>query len=83
MAFLHDAPFANDVPGAYGEYLSTFESEKRQVRADIFRKGESLVAHVSFPTGSSATKVTDSYLSALQKFAAERGFDGKLRLIYS
>jgi len=78
-----DAAFAADVRDHYGKYLGTFQSEHRQVRADVFKEGDWLVAHVSFPTGLDIAQVKDKYLGELQSFAKEQGFDGKLRMMLS
>ena len=78
-----DAAFAADVKDHYGKYIGTFQSEHRQVRADVFKEGDWLVAHISFPTGLDIAQVKDKYLSELQSFAKEQGFDGKLRMALS
>jgi hypothetical protein len=83
MAFQHDAAFAAEVKDFFGHYIGTFESDQRQIRADMFRNGELLEAHVSFPTGLSATRVTEQYLGELKAIAAEQGLPEKLRIIYS
>lgn len=83
MPILEDAQFEEAIGDAYGRYLATFNSENRQVRVDMFEQGDWLVAHVSFPTGLGVSRVTDPYLSDLQSFATKKGFDGKLRLLYS
>jgi len=83
MPTLIDAAFAADVRDHYAKYMGPFQSEHRQVRADVFREGEWLVAHVSFPTGLDLAQVKDKYLSELQSFAKEQGFDGKLRMALS
>ena len=68
---------------AYGEYLGTFVSQHGQVRVDLFRRGDRLDAHVSFPTGLTGSTVTDQYVSDLWDFASEHGFGERPRLIYS
>jgi len=83
MSLSMDAAFAADVKDHYGKYLGTFQSEHRQVRADVFREGEWLVAHVSFPTGLDLAQVKDKYLGELQSFAKEQGLDGRLRIALS
>lgn len=83
MAFQHDAAFAAEVKTFFGNYIGTFESEQRQVRADMFMSGGLLVAHISFPSGLSATRVTDNYLGELKTIAAKQGLSEKLRLVYS
>jgi hypothetical protein len=67
----------------YGEYLGTFTSEHGQVRADLFRKGDQLVAHVSFPTGLTGSRATDRYVEDLHDYAREHGFEKRPQLIYS
>ena len=83
MAFQHDAAFAAEVKKFFGDYIGTFESEHRQIRADMFKNGGLLEAHVSFPTGLSAERVTDRYLGELTAIATKHGFPEKLRIIYS
>ncbi len=83
MAFQRDAAFAAEVKDFFGHYIGTFESEQRQVRADMFTNGDLLVAHVSFPTGLSATRVTDNYLGELKTIATKQGLAEKLKIVYS
>jgi hypothetical protein len=83
MPFLTDAKFARAVKNSYGDYMATFESDHHQVRADVFKQGEWLVAHVSFPTGLDIERVDDKYLIELQSYANQRGFSGKFRMIFS
>lgn len=83
MSFQHDAAFAAEVKTYFGDYIGTFESDQRQVRADVFRNGELLEAHVSFPTGLSAERVTDRYMSELKAIAIKCGLYEKFRIIYS
>jgi hypothetical protein len=83
MVFQHDEAFAAEVKDFFGHYIGTFVSERRQIRADMFKNGELLEAHVSFPTGLSAAKVTDRYLGELKALATKHGLPEKLRIIYS
>ena len=83
MAFQRDAAFAAEVKDFFGNYIGTFESEQRQIRADMFKNGDLLEAHISFPTGLSAGKVTDRYLGDLRAIAKEHGLPERLRIIYS
>jgi hypothetical protein len=83
MSFLTDRQFAIGVGRAFGEYLITFTSNHGQVRADLFRRGRVVDAHVSFPTGLDAGKVTDSYYSELWDYAREHGFQDQFRLVLS
>lgn len=83
MSFQHDAAFAAEIKTYFGDYVGTFESEHRQIRADMFKSGGSLIAHVSFPTGLSAGRVTDRYLGDLREIAMQQGLPEKLRIIYS
>lgn len=82
MPFEKNAAFAEDVGTTYGEYESTFVSENGQVRAELFRQGEILVAFVSFANGRQLQDITDRYHAALEKHAAEIGFAGKLRILF-
>lgn len=78
-----DAAFAAAVKNHYGEYTGTLRSENSEVRADMFKQGEWLVAHVSFPTGLDLSSVSDKYLAELNSYAAQKGFSGKLRMVFS
>lgn len=83
MPFLIDTKFAHAVKNSYGDYVETFQSEHRQVRADVFKQGDWLVAHVSFPTGLDIDGVEDKYLTELHSYANGKGFSGRFRLIFS
>ncbi len=83
MPFETDTEFAAEIGQDYGDYLSTFISEHQQVRADIFRRGDHLEAHVSFLTELDATNVTDRYVSILREYARQQGFEGRLQLFLS
>ena len=70
MSFERDEQLAMAVEDFYGEYVTTFWSQTRQVRADIFRvSGGHLIAHVSFAPGYTSYTVTDPYLSELKRYA--------------
>ncbi len=83
MPFVTDTKFARAVKDSYGDYLATFESDHHQVRADIFKQGDWLVAHISSLGGLKFEEVTDRYLGEIRSFAKDRGFDGKLRIMLS
>ena len=84
MPFQSDEAFAAEVGSVFGEYLTTFVSEPLgQVRADIFRKGRRVEAHVSFPTGLVASGVTEPYVSALREYAREERVADQFQLIMS
>ena len=83
MPFQTDQELAADVGDAFGEYMITFFSNQGQVRADLFRKGRDVVAHVSFPTGLDAGSVTDPYVTALWNYAREHEFPDQFRVVYS
>jgi hypothetical protein len=84
MPFEIDRRLATGEAAVFGEYLNTFISNHGQVRADLFRRGKVLDAHVSFPTGLDAGSVTDPYVTALWDYARERGYPhDHLRIIYS
>jgi len=74
MPFVKKTAFAEDVGDRYGQYDSTFTSETGQVRAELFCRGESLVAYVSLAEGRQIQDVTDKYLTALERHAAELGY---------
>jgi hypothetical protein len=84
MPFQRDEKYAAEVGSAFGEYLTTFVSEPRgQVRADVFRNGKRVEAHVSFPTGIVASGVTEPYVSALWEYARKEGVADHFQLILS
>jgi len=65
---------------AYGEYQTTFISNNKQVRADLFKIGNWLHVYVTFPTGLDGGSVTDPYVTELQDYAREQGYDRRMRL---
>jgi hypothetical protein len=84
MAFQRDTKYAAEVGNVFGEYLNTYLSEPQgQVRADIFRKGRRVEAHISFPTGIVASGATEPYVSALWDYARREGFADHFQLIMS
>ena len=83
MPFKKDREFAARIEPVYGEYETTFTSEQGQVRADLFRKGSWLEAHVSFSDGVDPTKATDSYVDELRDYAREKGYTDRFRMIFS
>ena len=84
MPFQRDEGYAAEVGRVFGEYLTTFVSEPNgQVRADLFRKGRRIQAHVSFPTGNVASNVTEPYVSALWEYARKEGVADQFQLIMS
>jgi hypothetical protein len=83
MPFQTDTTLAAEAGRFFGDYQGTFFSENGEVRADLFRLGDRLEAHVSFPTGLDAGRVTDRYVSDLSAYAREKGFEGRLHLIFS
>ncbi|GAC1468802.1 MAG: hypothetical protein NVSMB9_11850 [Isosphaeraceae bacterium] len=83
MPFQTDTRLTTDAGGVFGEYVTTFVSNQGQVRADLFRRGRVVEAHVSFPTGCDAGSVTDPYVSALWNYAHEHGFPDDFRLVLS
>lgn len=84
MPFQRDEKYSAEFGSVFGEYLTTFISEPRgQVRADVFRKGKRVEAHVSFPTGIVASGVTEPYVSALWEYARKEGIADHFQLILS
>lgn len=68
----------------YGDYLITYLSEPEgQARADVFRNGRRVEAHVSFPTGLEASETTEPYVVPLQDYARKEGFADHFHLILS
>jgi len=83
MPFQYDKRLVADTGRVFGEYLTTFESRGGQVRADVFRTGKFVAAHVSFPTGLDAGTVTDPYVSELWNYARAEGFADRFRVVLS
>ncbi len=83
MGFERDEEFAKEVENYFGEYVSTFRSKSNQVRADLFKEGDGLVAHVSFAQGFTSGSVDDPYLTELKAFADEKGLGSNFRLLMS
>ena len=83
MPFQTDRQLAAEVGSVFGEYLITFISDRGQVRADLFRRGGVVVAHVSFPTGLDGGRATDPYYSELWDYAREHGFTDHFKVVYS
>jgi hypothetical protein len=83
MAWQKDTRFGPERDIEFGYYLTTFFSKQGQVRADIFRRGKLVEAHVSFAPGVKATTVTDPYIVALWDYAREEGVADKFRVIFS
>ena len=84
MPFERDEKYAAEVEHVLGEYLTTFISQPDgKVRADIFQENKRVVAHVSFPTGTKASEVTEPYVIALWDYAREKGFFEKFDVIMS
>ncbi len=82
MPFQRDEDFATKVDKVFGEYLVTFVSEPRgEVRADVFRRGKRVEAHVWFPTGLDGTNLTEPYVSALRDYASKEGVADQFRII--
>ena len=67
----------------FGEYLTTFISKSGQVRADLFRRGRVVTAHVSFSTGLDASSATDPYVNELWDYAREQGFPDQFKVVLS
>jgi hypothetical protein len=83
MPFQTDRQLAAEVGSVFGEYLITFISDRGQVRADLFRRGGVVVAHVSFPTGLDAGNVIDTYFTELWDYAREQGYPDHFKVVYS
>lgn len=83
MAFQNDDRLAAGEAEMFGEYLTTFLSNTGQVRADIFRAGRIVIAHVCFPTSANEWDVTDPYVDDLWQYARGEGFADQFKLIYS
>lgn len=82
MPFQRDPEYIQE-PSVFGEYLSTYTSPQGQVRAVLFRKGGNVVAHVSFPRGVFASRVTDPYYSELWQHARAQGYADHFQIILS
>ncbi len=81
MPFQTDRQMAGESGREFGEYLITFISKTGQVRADLFRRGRVVTAHVSFSTGLNAGSATDSYVSELWDYAREKGFPDQFKVV--
>jgi hypothetical protein len=83
MPFVKDLAVAEEVGNVFGEYDSTFTSDTGQIRAELFRRGGTMIAYVSFAPGWNAQNATDKYLAQLQRHADDAGFPGKLRITFA
>ena len=83
MPFTIDQRLTDEASRVFGTYLTTFTSTGGQVRADLFRRGREVVAHVSFTGDLDATRVTDPYFSELWNYARAQGFADHFRIVYS
>jgi hypothetical protein len=83
MPFQTDERLETDVRKAFGAYIMTFTSRSGQVRADLFRTGRVVVAHVSFPSGLDASNVSDPYVSELWNYAREQGIADNFKVVLS
>jgi hypothetical protein len=83
MSFLIDENYAAEVGKVFGDYIASYESRSGQVHAYLFRKGKRVEAHVSFPSGFTASRVTDPYVTDLWNYAREKGFAEQFQLIMS
>jgi len=84
MPFQSDTELFADVEREFGQYVTSFVSDGGQVRADLFRRGGVVEAHVSFPTGLDASSVNDRYYSVLWNYARENGLSpDQFQIIYS
>jgi hypothetical protein len=82
MPFQTD-PRVRELEQFYGEYRTTFVSENGQVRAEIFRQGDWLEAHVYSPNKTKLDEVTDRYVTDLEGHAREQGYEDRFRMIFS
>jgi hypothetical protein len=83
MAFHKDDRIAMEAMRGFGEYIETFVSKTGQVRADLFRRGRIVVAHVSFPTGMEPNTVKDPYVGELWQYARDHDFADNFKLVIS
>ena len=84
MAFQRDEKVGAEFERVFGEYLTTFISEPLgEVRADVFRNGKRVEAHVSFSTGVLASNVNERYVSPLWDYARQEGVADSFHLILS
>jgi hypothetical protein len=79
--FEKDDHIVRVAPPRYGEYLTTYYSDHAQVRADMFRRGETVTAYVTYPAGRK--NVTDKYWSDLREYAASHGITESFRIVLS
>ena len=83
MTIVRDEAFAALVQNRYGEYLGSYDSEHKQVFIDLFQRGEMLVAYIRFAKYLKDDDITDRYYSALQDYARQHNFEGKLKVLYT
>ena len=84
MPFARDEKIAAEFDGIFGEYLTTYLSEPTgQIRADIFRNGKRVEAHVQHPYGVRASDATELYAGALMEYARKEGVADRFQLILS
>jgi hypothetical protein len=84
MRFYRDAKMEHaKTQQLFGEYIESFESETRQVHADLFRAGELIYAYIRFEDGLDGSNVTDRWISYLRRRAEELGYGERLQVIYT
>jgi hypothetical protein len=82
MPFQHNEATAGAVGEHFGKYVDEYHSDGGQVVAYLFEQDGWLIAHVTRPTGVKLEEITDRYVDDLYRFARERGFEAKFRMIY-
>jgi hypothetical protein len=83
MQLVQDKKLKKAVGRDYGEYLGTFFSARRQIRADLFDNGARVTAYISYPTGLNPTIVEDRYVDILDEYAQCEGFADRFRYVYA
>jgi hypothetical protein len=81
MPFTKEPRYAAEVGKVFGDYLITYRSDRGQVRADLFRTGNRVAAHVSFPVGLRQWR--DGPLLFRTVAVARAGFADRFQIIMS
>jgi hypothetical protein len=82
MPFFRDEKMTDaSLERLYGSYIVSFESERRQVRADLFDYGGRLSAYLEWDEGYDESNVADPWISLIRDEALRRGYDGPIDLV--
>jgi len=62
------------VPERFGEYVCSYFSDNKEVRADIFKRTSGLKAYITFLNGLRYRQVKDDWAGQLHVLAQELGY---------